>query len=173
MWWVWRVKNPTVPYQTTQPNLTKHPPTSGQIPPNPPNPQNFWSVWRVWRVWWCCFSLFFRVVLRSLPPPFVRCEYTHLARLHTRKVFSCVWLKGPTRLKCLDCSISVCVILKNHHTARMPCSVLYLIHHSRHLHRAPRLPPPYCSLQIGHHLLLRCLADLPNNPSSKVMSPKL
>ena len=39
-------------------------------------------------------------------------QYTHLARLRTRNFFSCAWLKGPTRLKCLDCSISVRVILK-------------------------------------------------------------
>ena len=39
-------------------------------------------------------------------------HYTHFARLHTRNVFSCVWLKGPTRLRCLDCSISVRVISK-------------------------------------------------------------
>ena len=47
------------------------------------------------------------------PVIFSRCKhYTHLARLYTRKLFSCVCLQGPTRLKCLDCSISVRVILK-------------------------------------------------------------
>ena len=54
---------------------------------------------------------------------------------------------------------------KNLHTAPMPCSVHYLIRRSRHLHRAHRLLLPCCFLHFGYQMLLRCLADLQNNPS--------
>ena len=49
------------------------------------------------------------------------------------------------------------------HTADMSCSVQYLTHLSRHLHRAHRLPLPCCSLQLGLPLKLCCLAVSPNN----------
>ena len=47
-------------------------------------------------------------------PGYFMCKQcSHLARLHTRTFCSRVWLKqGLTRLKCLDCSISVRVILR-------------------------------------------------------------
>ena len=61
----------------------------------------------------------------------------------------------------------------NFHTARMPCSALFLIHHSRHVHRARKLPHHHCSLQIGLPLQPRCLADFLNNLFSQVMSPTL
>ena len=64
------------------------------------------------------------------------------------------------------------LLKKNLHTARMPCSVHFVIHLSRPLHRAHPLPLPRCSLQIGHQLLPRCLAALLNKPLSQVIRLK-
>ena len=87
---------------------------------------------------------------------------THLARLRTRTFFSCVWLKT-------DCSISVRGVLKqSSHSSHVMLSTL-LIHLARHLHRAPRpLLPTVPFKLIGHHPLVCCLADLPNNPLSQM-----
>ena len=94
---------------------------------------------------------------------------THLARMRTRKIFLVRLAQVWRDSKCLDCSIFCARHLKtNLHTARMPCSEHYLIHLSRHLHRAPRRPLPCCSLQIEHQPLLRCSADLPNTHLSQL-----
>ena len=81
---------------------------------------------------------------------------THLARLHTR-IFSCAC--GSRRIAAF-CARH---LTNNHHAAHMPCSVHSLTHLTRHRHFALPLPLPCCSFQIGHHPLLRCLADSPND----------
>ena len=55
----------------------------------------------------------------------------------------------------------------------MSCSAHYLIHHSRHLHRAHQIPLPYCALSSELLLSLRFLADLLKNTLSQVMSSTL
>ena len=120
-------------------------------------------------------NCFLRVSLTGIGDSLVtvRVNSTLTSHACTRAIFfSCSWLKTLTRLKCFCWSIFCVRHLQKIHTARMPCSALYLIHHSRHFLRAHRIDL-HCSLQIGLPLQLHCLADLPNNRFSQVMSPAL
>ena len=95
----------------------------------------------------------------------------HSPRTRARAFFLVRVAQGLARLECLCCSISVRVLKKVFRSARMPCSAHYLNHHSRHLHRARRLPLHHRSLQIRLLLHPRCLADLLNNLLSTGYEP--
>ena len=91
----------------------------------------------------------------------------------TRAFFCRAWLKNLSTLMCLHCSISCARHLKKKSPRSHAMLRTFLVHHSRHLHRARRLLLHDCSLQIGLPLLLCCLADWPNDLLSRVMSPTL
>ena len=88
------------------------------------------STWFVVDFCYYIINLLIDCVLCNVSWILVCKHFTHLARLHTRKLFSCVCLQGPTRLKCLDCSISVRVILKQ-------------ASHSSHVMFSTQLDPPF------------------------------
>ena len=101
------------------------------------------------------FLLFTQFRLQTMAIPYGRCKhYTHFARLHTRKFFPCDGLQHSVR-----------VVLKK--SSLMPCSAHFLMPLAGHLpqlrHGILRQSLPCCSLQLRHHPLLHCLADLPNN----------
>ena len=100
-----------------------------------------------------------------------RCKHhTHLARLHTRNFFSCVWLKTQVFVLQHFCARHLGIMST---PFRMPCSAHLLIHHSRHL---PILASTSSSLLFPSNWTSTGTplfgADLMNNPfSSQVVNP--